>query len=538
MGQEASTEGGGKEAPQTSQDEGHEPSGEGGERTGASEQSTPCTTVRLEPEDGTARSTSKSAAQQSAEKPSAGGEGEEQSAAVDDSGKCSGGDGGAGSVGEKDGSASNASTAVSTDPASPVAETPPASSSTGPEDGQAQQPTARAADTCEQPDCDGQKCGDDPPAPEAVIAGAEANGQSGQAEVKGAVAQVAHGGPRDRIEIGNDPDGAGALSSSGSLAGCTTGETQGSTDLRGDLGSAFGSECSEGNKNEEKPDGSATPIDPALACVSSSDEPGTEVNKGPGEHAPVADSPPTDLEESKEATEGEVVSSERAQGSPLPNGSVSAADVSAADEDGHVVQTADGSTAELGGEPAAAKEGQEEATACAPSTASQSPLDRLEEPPARAKPDRRHDVDGVDLYGCLDHFMAEEKLVAEDGNGYDCEGCSSRARPSTDENDGGGVEDKPAAPRRQQNAKKRLLMLGQPPGVLVCHLKRLQAKRKIIRSVEFPIELDMAPYFWRDPKVRACELRFFFFTSRVAIIIYLSPFRNPRLELQQYFVVH
>ena len=503
MEQEASTAGGGKDVPPTSPDEGNGPTDEGGRRAGASEQSIPCAAMRLGPEDAAARSTADvgTAAQKSAEKPSVGREGEGQSAAVNDSAKCSGGDGGAGTVGEIDGSASNVSTAVSTDLASPVTESPPASSNTGPEVSQAQQPTARAADTCERPDCEGKKFGDDPPAPEAVIAGAEGGGQSGQTKEVEAVAQVATGGPRDRIEIGNGPGGVGTLSSSGSLAGCTTGETQGSADFRGDIGSAFGSECSEGNKNEEKRDDSATPTDPVLKC--NSDEPGTEANKGRGGCAPVANSPPTDLEDGNGATEVEVVGSETG-GSPLPNGSVSQGD-----EDGHVVRTASGSAAELEGDPAAAKEGEEGAGAIAPSTASQSPLNRLEEPPARVKPDKRHDVDGIDLYGCLDHFMAEEKLVAEDGNGYDCEGCSSRARPSREENDGGGVEAEPAAPRRQQNAKKRLLMLGQPPGVLVCHLKRLQAKRKIIRSVEFPIELDMAPYFWRDPKVRTCELCFF-----------------------------
>lgn len=511
MEQEVSPEGEGQDVPQTSPDEGHEPVGEGRGCAGASEQAPPRATVSLEPEAGAARSTAdvETAAQQSAERPSVGADGEGQGAGVYGLGNCSGGDcgggdvGGAGSTGEKDGSASSVST-VSTDPASPVAEKSPASSNTSPEEhSEAQQPTNRAAWADERRDCDGRECGDGAPASENVLPGAEARDQVGQAEAIEAVPQVANGGPQDHIEIGNDPDGVGTLGSSGSLAGCTTGETPGSADLRGDLGSAFGSECSEGNRNEEKHDDTATSTNSALKTLGSSDEPGTEGKEGPGGHAPVVDSSPTGPEDGKGAAESEVNSPEPGQGPPLQNGCVLVAD-----ENGHTMRTASGSTSdrgadELGGETAEAKE-DEEVTARAPSAASQSPLNRLEEPPARVKPDRRHDVDGIDLYGCLDHFMAEEKLVAEDGNGYDCEGCSSRARPSEDdENDDGGVEVKPAAPRRQQNAKKRLLMLGQPPGVLVCHLKRLQAKRKIIRSVEFPIELDMAPYFWRDPNVRA-----------------------------------
>lgn len=508
MGQEASTDGGGKDIPQASPDEGHEPIDDGVERAGASEQSTPCATVRLEPEDGAAGSSAEveTTTLESAGRPSAG-EGEGRGVTVDDTGKCSGGDGGGGkggSAGEKDGSASTVSTAVSTGPASPVAEKSPASSNTRPEEhNDAQRPTDLAAGTCDRPDCDGRKCGDGPPALEDDFAGTEASCQVEQTEKTEAVAQAANGGPQDHIETGNDPDGAGTLGSSGSLSGCTTGETQGSTDLRRGLGSAFGSECDEGNRNEEKPDDSATPTNSALKSLGSSVEPGAEENNGAGDHAPVVDSPPTGLEESKEVTEGEVVGSEREQGTTLPNGSVLAAD-----ENGHVVGTASGRTSE----PAAAEEDEkEEVAASAPFAASQSPLNRLEEPPARLKPGGRHDVDGIDLYGCLDHFMAEEKLIAEDGNGYDCEGCSSRARPSKDDENGcGGVEAKPAAPRNQQNAKKRLLMLGQPPGVLVCHLKRLQAKKKIIRSVEFPIELDMAQYFWRDPQVSAYKPCFLF----------------------------
>ena len=119
-----------------------------------------------------------------------------------------------------------------------------------------------------------------------------------------------------------------------------------------------------------------------------------------------------------------------------------------------------------------------------------NPLHRLTEPPARAGKDKK-DPHDVDLYGCLDHFMAEEKLVAADGNGYDCESCRA-ARPK----EGGGE-----GAACKQDARKRLLMLGEPPGMLVCHLKRLQAKKKIIRGVEFPLQLDMAPYFWQDPSV-------------------------------------
>lgn len=501
MGQEASTDGGGTDVAQRSPDEGHEPIGEGGECAGASD-----------PEEGTARSTTdaETAAQQSAEKPSAGGESEKQGAAVDESAECGG-------------SALDVSTAVSTDSSSPVAEMCLALSNGGSgERSQAQRSTNRAAGVCERSDCDGRNCGGGPPTPEDNLAGCEVSDRVRQAETMEAVAQVANDGPQDRIEVkGKDPDGVRTPSSSGSSSGCTTGEAQGGTDPGGDLGSAFGSECSEGNRNEEQLEDSSSSTDSVLKCLGSSDEPATEENNRPGGYAPVVDSPPMGDEESTMAAESKVDSSERGQGSPLPNSSVLAAD-----ENGHAMQTAgrsasdrhadesvgkpaggntpDGHADELVGEPVVAR--QEEATAGAPSTTLPSPLNRLEEPPAREKPDK-HDADGIDLYGCLDHFMAEEMLVAKDGNGYDCEGCSSRARPSEDEEgDGGGVNAKPAAPRRQQNAKKRLLMLGQPPGMLVCHLKRLQAKRKIIRSVEFPIELDMAPYFWRDPEVRAYKL--------------------------------
>lgn len=508
MGREASTDGGGEDVPQTSPDEGHELADMGTGRADASEQPTRAT-AHLEPEGVAVRST---ADVETTKKPSARGEGEAKGAAVDDSVKYdssdSGAGGGAGTVGEKDGSALNVS-AVLAVPASPVAEESSASANSEipEEQSEAQRPTRRAADTCERPGCDTRKCGDGPPASEDVGAGAGDSGRVGQAEETKATAQVASDRPQDRVEIGNNEDGVGTLSSVGSLAGCTTAETEGSTDLRGDIGSAFGSECSEGNRNEETPEDGANSTDSARKCVGSSDKPNPEADKGPGGHAPVEEPRPTGLEEN-EVPETKSASPERGQGPPLANGGVSVAD-----ENGQAMRTANGSVSdrhadELGGESAASQEN-EEAAVRAPSAASQSPLNRLEEPPARVRPDRRHDVDGIDLYGCLDHFMAEERLVAEDGNGYDCEGCTlSNRPPKNEEKGGGGAKADPAGPRRQQNAKKRLLMLGQPPGVLVCHLKRLQAKRKIIRSVEFPIELDMAPYFWRDPQVRVCRVRF------------------------------
>lgn len=132
----------------------------------------------------------------------------------------------------------------------------------------------------------------------------------------------------------------------------------------------------------------------------------------------------------------------------------------------------------------------------------------LAEPPARAVGCcRARDPSAIDLYACLDHFMAEEELVAAEGNGYDCEGCRSRggglptAAPDGDDGDGsdGAREEEPR--RILRDARKRLLMLGEPPGVLVCHLKRLQAQKKIQTRVDFPEELDMGSYFWRDLEV-------------------------------------
>lgn len=136
-----------------------------------------------------------------------------------------------------------------------------------------------------------------------------------------------------------------------------------------------------------------------------------------------------------------------------------------------------------------------------------SPFSNLVEPPPRAIELYINGTSGaIDLYACLDHFMAEEELVAAEGNGYDCENCRSggtespTAQTDEDNDEDDGEQDPPSTMR---DARKRLLMLGEPPGVLVCHLKRLQAQKKILTRVEFPEMLDMAPYFWQNSQVRA-----------------------------------
>lgn len=377
--------------------------------------------------------------------------------------------------------------------------------------------TSRAAGICERVDCNGGSvdAGSPPPPPtcEDSFAGIASGGQVGQGT--GAVAgtasngqeqQAAEMGLRDRFEADGNLDGAGTFSSSSSLGGCTTGDTQGSTDVCEDGRSAFGSECSEGNGNDKKHEESAAaPTNGLSKCLH-----GPEVFESEAErerqrtHSRALDSTTACLEGGDGSVEGKAVGVERGRESQSAGGGA------VADENGGDKQ-ADSSHANedrCGGEEEASSVAVSPATASPPGAAAavpRNPLDRLQEPSARKKLERRHDPDGIDLYGCLDHFMAEEKLVAADGNGYHCESCSSReeAAAATAAGGEGGVKAKEGATRSHQNARKRLLMLGQPPGVLVCHLKRLQAKKKIIRSVEFPIELDMTPYFWLDPDVRA-----------------------------------
>jgi ubiquitin C-terminal hydrolase len=48
------------------------------------------------------------------------------------------------------------------------------------------------------------------------------------------------------------------------------------------------------------------------------------------------------------------------------------------------------------------------------------------------------------------------------------------------------------------DARKRLLLL-RPPQVLMCHLKRLQARGKLNAHVAFTEVLDMTPFCWHDP---------------------------------------
>lgn len=88
--------------------------------------------------------------------------------------------------------------------------------------------------------------------------------------------------------------------------------------------------------------------------------------------------------------------------------------------------------------------------------------------------------------------MAEETLIAAEGNAYDCEGCRSRPNPPDALSEGAGKID----------ANNRLLLVGKPPGVLLSQLKRFQARRKNNATVEFPVELNMVPCFWQHPQVR------------------------------------
>lgn len=92
--------------------------------------------------------------------------------------------------------------------------------------------------------------------------------------------------------------------------------------------------------------------------------------------------------------------------------------------------------------------------------------------------------------------MAGEKLVVADGND-DREGCQSHPSPPDAVSDVGGNRKPPSSmtnPSRHES-KKKLLMLGKRPGLLVRQLKRLQARRKKNSTVEFPVELGMAPFF-------------------------------------------
>lgn len=101
--------------------------------------------------------------------------------------------------------------------------------------------------------------------------------------------------------------------------------------------------------------------------------------------------------------------------------------------------------------------------------------------------------------------MVKEKLIAAGGNGYDCEGCCSRLSPPDAVSNGGGSGKPPSSrtnPSKQGAKGRLLLMLGKPSGVLVYQLKRLQARRKNSATVEFLVELDIAPFFWQDPEVR------------------------------------
>lgn len=339
-------------------------------------------------------------------------------------------------------------------------------------------------------------------------------------------------------------------SSSGSLGGCTTVETQGRTDDARDSGrSAFGSDCSDGSVGSvsgefvalpgngnafsrlDRPREESTESSPAAAeenMESAAAAAATAAAAGSSREASGSSSSPPEACEAQDAAvveeDGAGVRSEDRDdaitGDRNHHGSASeegATDVGQTEQAGCRENADDRSsnvTADAGGEGGgvgAAPPSSPGAAAAASANETihddtDNPLNRLVEPPVRTEnSDRRQNPTGVDLYSCLDHFMAEEALIAADGNGYDCEKCRSRPSPPDAVIDGDGNPSsstvKPSKPSKQ-DAKKRLLMMGEPPGVLVCHLKRLQARRKVNRNVEFPVDLDMAPFFWQDPKVR------------------------------------
>lgn len=527
------TEGGGKATTGRTLDEEVETDEREGEGRSITKQSAPCTDAVVEPKAATAAGEAnvQMALRQSKEKPSAEG-GPDTVLARSET--CGGGNAGGSRGSGDETTAPNAS--VTPDPAPVGTGTfTDSNDKDRDDDGRTPRSTIRAEGASEEIDCKGRSCGGDPTL-ECDCTGSTVRGQDGKAAAAGETVaenasdgqkqQAAESGLRNSIEGETDRDDSQTFSSSSSLTGCTTGET----DLREGLASAFGSECSDGNgNNEDNSQGISTSTDSAFKCLGSS---GLSEGHVKGEACGKPDSLSPCVQESGRTAESDGACAERGQKSRSSDGSVVATD-----EDGDDVQRESRATStgeERRGPAAKVAATKDDCGTGAPSTASQSPLDRLQEPLARVKPDRRHDPDGIDLYGCLDHFMAEEKLVAEDGNGYDCERCSSRPHPpEVEKGDGGGARAKGAAPKRQQNAHKRLLMLGQPPGVLVCHLKRLQAKRKIIRSVEFPIELDMAPYFWRDPSVSA------FRTTKPSLFVeeWLSWRRSPRISFENFDLV-
>lgn len=296
-----------------------------------------------------------------------------------------------------------------------------------------------------------------------------------------------------------DTDDVTSCSSSGSRGSCTIRETQGGG---GDIcedghTSAFGSDSGEGKDGTVVVDDDTAENDfvGSLTAAEAADDKGAVVD------TPEAATKHLRLSPSAGKRSADKTNTLTGHGSGETEACNGVCAIASSEGGEGATTTPGDEKAALCGEDA------DEPPASSPPPAAVSPFDRLVEPPTRIKSEAEEDPVAVDLYECLDAFMAEERLTAADGNGYDCEVCHSRSASPPEGNatgaDGGGADSARSAKIRiKQDSRKRLLMTGQPPGVLVCHLKRLQAKKKIKKNVEFPMELDMAPYFWHDPEVR------------------------------------
>lgn len=96
------------------------------------------------------------------------------------------------------------------------------------------------------------------------------------------------------------------------------------------------------------------------------------------------------------------------------------------------------------------------------------------------------------IESCLNQFTAPELLSGP--NKFGCENCT-RLKEASDENLSSSEEKKSTTV--YTNASKQLLIFN-PPAILTLHLKRFQqvgsTLRKVNRHVEFPMQLDLAPF--------------------------------------------
>ena len=110
-----------------------------------------------------------------------------------------------------------------------------------------------------------------------------------------------------------------------------------------------------------------------------------------------------------------------------------------------------------------------------------TPLSRWKAPKSKLAQDLAEAADApvATLAQCLESFVAEERLLVSDGNGYRCEKCTSDAEPVRD-------------------AVKRFAII-RTPKVLVLHLKRLLFGCKISKAVAFPSILDISRFLMTNP---------------------------------------